>query len=155
MFALWQGASQYANFLEFLRTREKLWEHLANAILNSASCETPLLESLKEKDALNLAYTFRCQSAILGIMAYELFFQKKLLHAESLVKNTAESKDKEQNATKTQKSKATDFPDLKRIWSSWFKEAVLEKLIKSYMCEFNSDIYHGAKVSLMFFSLLI
>ncbi|XP_057456711.1 uncharacterized protein LOC130747712 [Lotus japonicus] len=153
MFALWQGASQYANFLEFLRTREKLWEHLANAILNSASCETPLLESLKEKDALNLAYTFRCQSAILGIMAYELFFQKKLLHAESLVKNTAESKDKEQNATKTQKSKATDVPDLKRIWSSWFKEAFLEKLIKSYMCEFNSDIYHGAKVATTLFSV--
>lgn len=150
MTALWQGATQYANLLESLRSRINFWKHLANAITNTASSETPLLESLKEKDALNLAYSFRCQSAILGIMAYELFLQKKLLHAESLVKNTAESKDKEQNATRTEKSKAVDLHDLKGVWSSWFKDSVLEKLIKTYTsCGHNSDVYDGAKVSLM------
>lgn len=152
MTALWQGATQYANLLESLRSRINFWKHLANAITNTASSETPLLESLKEKDALNLAYSFRCQSAILGIMAYELFLQKKLLHAESLVKNTAESKDKEQNATRTEKSKAVDLHDLKGVWSSWFKDSVLEKLIKTYTsCGHNSDVYDGAKVATSLF----
>lgn len=146
--ALWQGAPQYANLLESLRSHANFWKYLANAITSTASSENPLFESLKGKDALNLAYSFRCQSAILGIMAYEIFLQKKLLHAESLLKNTAESKDKEQNATKTEKSKATDFHDLKGVWSSWFKDSVLEKLIKTYTsCAHNSDVYDGAKVS--------
>jgi nuclear pore complex protein Nup188 len=64
------------------------------------------------------------------------------------VKNTAESKDKEQNATKTEKSKATDFHDLQGIWFSWFKDSVLEKLIKAYASSrHNNDVYDGAKVS--------
>lgn len=156
MVALWQGAPQYPNLLESLRSHGKFWKHLANAISNNGSSETPLLENLKENDALNLAYSFHCQSAILGILAYELFLQKELLHAESLVKNTAESKDREQNVTKTDKSIATDFHDLKGTWSSWFKDSVLEKLIKSYTsCGYNNDIYDGAKVSLMQLFLLI
>ncbi|XP_061362673.1 uncharacterized protein LOC133306382 isoform X2 [Gastrolobium bilobum] len=153
MVALWQGALQYANLLESLRSHGKFWKHLANAISNIASSETPLLDTLKEKDAFNLAYSFHCQSAILAIMAYELFLQKKLLHAESLVKDAAESKEKEQNATKSEKSKATDFDDLKGIWSSWFNDCVLEKLIKSYTsCVYNNDIYYGAKVATSLFS---
>ncbi|KAL5055383.1 hypothetical protein RYX36_036065 [Vicia faba] len=150
--ALWQGAPQYANLLESLRSHVNFWKHLANAITSTASSENPLFESLKGKDALNMAYNFRCQSAILGIMAYEIFLQKKLLHAESLVKNTAESKDKEQNATKTEKSKATDFHDLKGVWSSWFKDSVLEKVIKTYTsCVHNNDVYEGAKVATSLF----
>lgn len=156
MIALWQGAPQYANLLESLRRHEKFWKHMANVISNVASSEIPLLGSLNEKDAFNLAYSFYCQSSILGIMAYELFLQKKMFHAESLVKDAAESKDKEPNATKTEKSKATDLHDLKGIWSSWFNNSILEKLIKSYTsCGYNNDIYCGAKVSLMLFSLLI
>lgn len=149
LIALWQGVPQYGNLLESLRSHGNFWKHLANAISNTASRETPLLKILKEKDAL-LACSFGCQSAILEIMAHELFLQKKLVHAESLMKNTAQSKDNEKNATKTEKAKATDFHDLKGIWSSWFKESVLEKLIKSYTsCGHNNDIYDSAKVSLI------
>ncbi|TKY67768.1 Nucleoporin NUP188-like [Spatholobus suberectus] len=154
MIALWQGAPRYPNLLESLRRHGKFWKFLANAISNIASSEIPLLRSLKEKDAFNLAYSFHCQSSILGIMAYELFLQKKLFHAESLVKDAAESKDKEQNATHTEKSKATDIHDLKGIWSSWFNDSILEKLIKSYTsCGYNNDIYCGAKVATSLFSV--
>ncbi|KAH1141248.1 hypothetical protein GYH30_032485 [Glycine max] len=154
MIALWQGAPHYANLLDALRRHGKFWEHLANAISNIASSEIPLLRSLEEKDAFNLAYCFHCQSSIHGIMAYELFFHKKLFHAESLVKDAAESKDKEQNATKTEKSKAPDLQDLKGIWSSWFNDSILEKLIKSYTsCGYNNDIYGGAKVATSLFSV--
>ncbi|KAE9620270.1 hypothetical protein Lalb_Chr01g0001341 [Lupinus albus] len=154
MVAIWQGASDYANILESLRSYEKFWKHLANAISNIASSETPQLNNLKEKDALNVAYSFHCQSAILGIMAYELFLQKKLLHAQSLVNDAAESKDKAQNATKTSISKATDFHDLKGIWSSWFKDSVLGKLVKSYTSRgHNNEIYYRAKVATSLFSV--
>lgn len=154
MLALWQGAPQYANVLMLLRRHGKFWKHLANAISNIAGSEIPLLRNLKEKDAFNLAYCFHCQSAILEIMAYELFLQKKLFHAESLVKDAAESKDKKQNATKIDKSKATDHHDLKGIWSSWFKDSVLEKLIKSYTSGgYSNDIYCGAKVATSLFSV--
>ncbi|KAL2329164.1 hypothetical protein Fmac_022591 [Flemingia macrophylla] len=152
--ALWQGAPQYANLLELLRRHGKFWKHLASAISNIASSEIPLLRNLKEKDAFNLAYGFHCQAAILEIMAYELFLQKKVFHAESLVKDAAESKDKEQKATKIEKSKATDHHDIKGIWSSWSKDTVLEKLIKSYTSGgYNNDVYCGAKVATSLFSV--
>lgn len=146
MVALWQGAPQYINILESLRSSEKFWKYLSNAIVKVACSETHLLVYLAEKDAQNLANSYLCQSAILGIMAYELFLQKKLLHAESLVKDAAGSEGKEQDATKTEKSKTSGFCDLKEIWSSWCKDSVLEKLMKSYTSGYNDDIYYSAKV---------
>ncbi|XP_057748155.1 uncharacterized protein LOC130967358 isoform X2 [Arachis stenosperma] len=152
MVSLWQGSPQYANLLEILRSYGKFWRHLADAISNVSNTEIPLLETVKEEDACNLAYSFHCQSAILRIMAYELFLQKKLLHAELLGKD--ESKDKEKNATKSDKSNTTDFHELKGIWSSWFKDSVLQKLIKSYTCcGYKNDIYYGAKVATNSFSV--
>ncbi|KAL9296251.1 hypothetical protein ACSQ67_022147 [Phaseolus vulgaris] len=154
MIALWQGAPQYTNLLESLRRHGKFWEHLANAISNIASSEISLLTSLKEKDAFNLAYTFHCQSSILGIMGYELFLQRKLFHAESTVKDAAEFKETEQDVTRTDKSKATNLHDLKGIWSSLFNDSILEKLIKSYISYgHNSDTYNSAKVATSLFSV--
>ncbi|XP_027909728.1 uncharacterized protein LOC114168941 isoform X2 [Vigna unguiculata] len=154
MIALWQGAPLYANLLESLRRHGKFWEHLANAISNIASSGISSPTSVKEKDAFNLAYTFHCQSSILGIMAYELFLQRKLFHAESTVKDAAESKEKEQNVTRTEKSKATNLHDLNGIWSSLFNDSMLEKLIKSYTSYgYNNDIYNGAKVATSLFSV--
>lgn len=154
MIALWQGAPQYINILESLRSSEKFWKHLSDAIVTVSTLETPPLVNLSEKDALSLANSYKCQSAILGIMAYELFLQKKLLQAESLVKDAPGSKDKEQETRKAGKSKISDFCDLKDILSSWCKDSVLEKLMKSYTCGYNDDIYYGAKVRCILFFLV-
>ncbi|KAI4297724.1 hypothetical protein L6164_037599 [Bauhinia variegata] len=151
---LWQGAPQYTNLLESLRISEEFWKQLSNANSEVAASEAPLLDNLTEKAALNRAYRYQCQSAILEIMAYELFLQKKLLLAKSLAKNEAESKEKEQNALKTEKSKAKSLGDLKEIWSSWCKDTVLEKLIKSYTSSgYNNEIYYRAKVATSLFTV--
>ncbi|KAI9127540.1 hypothetical protein K1719_000533 [Acacia pycnantha] len=151
MTALWQGAPQYLKILESLRSSEKFWQYLSNAILKVAGSTTPLPVNLTEKDARNLTNSYLCQSAILGIMSYELFLQKKLLHAESLVKDVAGSQGKEQDGAKTEKSKAPAFPDVKEIWSSWCKDSVLENLMKSYTSGYNDDIYNSAKVAISLF----
>ncbi|XP_028776786.1 uncharacterized protein LOC114733485, partial [Neltuma alba] len=153
MVALWQGASQYLNILESLRSSEKFWKYLSNAILRVAGSTIHLPVNLTEKDAQNLANTYLCQSAILGIMSYELFLQKKLLHAESLVKDATGSQGNEQDGAKTEKSKAPAFCDVKEIWSSWCKDSVLEKLMKSYTSGYNDDIYYSAKVAISLFSV--
>lgn len=153
MTALWQGAAQYLHILEFLRCSEKFWKCLSNAILKVAgSSSSTLSVNLTEKDARNLADSYLCQSAILGIMSYELFLQKKLLHADSLLKDAAGSQGKEQDNARTEKSKAPAFCDVKEIWSSWCKDSVLEKLMKSYTSGYNDDIYTSAKVSFTQFS---
>ncbi|XP_054786453.1 uncharacterized protein LOC129292825 isoform X2 [Prosopis cineraria] len=152
MIALWQGAPQYLNILESLRSSEKFWKYLSDAILKVAG-STALLVNLTEKDARNVANSYLCQSAILGIMSYELFLQKKLLHAESLVKDAAGSQGKEQGGAETEKYKAPVFCDVREIWSSWCKDSVLEKLMKSYTSGYNYDIYDSAKVAIGLFSV--
>lgn len=142
MKALWQGAAQYTHILKWLRSSENLWKQLSNSVLLIAGIEDPPLDNLTEKEALNLACKYQCQSAILEIMAYEMFLQKKLSHAESLVKHAAESKDRIANAVYTEKSKV-----VKDIMSNWCESTVLGNLIKSYTsCEYNNEKYFHAKV---------
>ncbi|GLT69630.1 hypothetical protein SLA2020_417670 [Shorea laevis] len=76
MKALWQGAAQYTHILKWLRSSENLWKQLSNSVLLIAGIEDPPLDNLTEKEALNLACKYQCQSAILEIMAYEMFLQK-------------------------------------------------------------------------------
>jgi nuclear pore complex protein Nup188 len=142
MKALWQGAAQYTHILKWLRSSENLWKQLSNSVLLIAGIEDPPLENLTEKEALNLACKYQCQSAILEIMAYEMFLQKKLSHAESLVKHAIESKDRIENVVYIEKSKV-----VKDIMSNWCESTVLGNLIKSYTsCEYNNEKYFHGKV---------
>ena len=143
MKALWQGAAQYTQILSLLRSSENFWKQLSNTISQIAGIEDPPLENLTEMGGQNFAYKYRCQSAILEIIAYEMFLQKKLSHAESLVKHTAESKNRIENAVNIEKSSAT-----KDIMSNWCGSSVLGNLIKSYTsCEYDNEKYFHAKVS--------
>lgn len=149
MKALWQGAAQYTHILEWLRSSENFWKHLSNYILLIAGTKDGALENLTEKEALDLACKYRCQSVILEIMAYEMFLQKKLSHAESLVKHGAELKDRIENAVNVEKSKA-----VREIVSNWSENSVLANLIQSdTSCDYNNEKFFRAKVTI-FNSLL-
>ncbi|EEF34096.1 conserved hypothetical protein [Ricinus communis] len=144
--ALWQGAAQYINILESLKSFRLFWKKLSNCISLITSSERPVLENLTEKDAQSLAYKYRCQSVILEIMAYEMFLKKKLLHAESLLKEVPRSKGNTENAVNLEKSKSANDCDLKDIMSSWCDISILGNLIKSYTCEFDNEICYHAKL---------
>ncbi|MBA0619886.1 hypothetical protein Godav_005677 [Gossypium davidsonii] len=92
--ALWHGAGQYTTILERLKSSDKFWKQLSNSIFQSAALEDPVLKSIKESEASLLGHKYRCQSAILETMAYDVFLMKKLLYAESLVKDPSESNKK-------------------------------------------------------------
>ncbi|KAJ7978575.1 Nucleoporin like [Quillaja saponaria] len=154
MNALWQGAAEYASLLESLKRSRNFWKQLSNAISLTASSKAPSLDNLSEKETLHFAYSYKCQSAILRIMAYDLFLKKKLLPAESVVKDAAQSKDKLDHAPGSEKSRATFVYDLKDMLSSWCKDSVLENLMKSYASgEYDNRIFYHAKVAVSLFSV--
>ncbi|GMP64164.1 hypothetical protein CsSME_00025565 [Camellia sinensis var. sinensis] len=147
--ALWQGAARFMNILDWLRNSKNFWKQLSNSILQDASMEGSLSENLSEREFLNIAYRHQCQSAVLQIMAYETFLQKKLLRAELLVKQTNESlNDRKEKAVETEKPKDASFLGLKDILSTLREGLVLANLIKSYAsCEYDNDIYLRAKIA--------
>lgn len=116
---------------------------------------TPSLEDVTEIEALNVTYRYRCQSAIMEIMAYDMFLQKKLIDVEPLVKQMLKSKDRVENSMSAAKSKAKNQYDHSDILSSWCQTAVLENLIKSLASyDFDNESYFLAKViSLRLFPL--
>ncbi|XP_022725660.1 uncharacterized protein LOC111282033 [Durio zibethinus] len=137
--SLWHGAGQYRTILERLKSSDKFWKHLSNFISQTAGSEVPLLKSMKDSEALLLGHRYQCQSAILETMAYDMFLMKKLLYAESLVKEHPES---------NKKIEADNYV-LKNILSDWCKSSILECLIKSYAsCKYDNEIYYRAKVAL-------
>ncbi|MBA0743110.1 hypothetical protein Gogos_005828 [Gossypium gossypioides] len=137
--ALWHGAGQYTTILERLKSSDKFWKQLSNSIFQSAALEVPVLKSIKESEASLLGHKYRCQSAILETMAYDVFLTKKLLYAESLVKDPSESNKKIE----------ADNNVMKSILSNWCKSSVLGSLIKSYTsCKYDNEIYFHAKVAL-------
>ena len=147
--ALWQGAAQYADILEWLKNSEKFWKLFCNSISLIARMKDPLPENLTEMEALSLAYKYQCQTAVLEIMAEDLFLQKKLLHAEFLVKLAAESsKEKTGTTVGLEKSRSENLHHLKDVLSSWCENSVLVDLIKSYAsCQYDTEIYLRAKVN--------
>lgn len=153
--ALWQGAAQYADILEQLKNSGKFWKQLSNSILLIASIEAPQRENHIDNEALARAYKYQCQCSMLELMAYDMFLEKKLLDAELLVNQAAESsKEKIGNALSTEKSKSANGHDLKDIVSSWCENSVLGNLMKSYAsCEYDNEICIRAKVAVSLFSV--
>lgn len=151
--ALWQGAAQYADILEWLKNSEKFWKLFCNSISLIARMKAPLPENLTEMEALSLAYKYQCQTAVLEIMAEDLFLQKKLLHAEFLVKLAAESsKEKTGTTVGLEKSRSENLHHLKDVLSSWCENSVLVDLIKSYAsCQYDTEIYLRAKIAASLF----
>ncbi|GLT30700.1 hypothetical protein SLA2020_054910 [Shorea laevis] len=146
--ALWQGAGHYTAVLEQLKNSENFWRHLSNSISRVTNFEAPPIKSLTELEVLNLGYKYKCQSAILEIMAYDMFMKKKLLYVESLVKEDTESSEKAKSAVNSEKSKTINGYDLEDVFSNWSESSVLGSLIKSYTsCEYDNEVLYQAKVS--------
>ncbi|XP_050146122.1 uncharacterized protein LOC126621628 isoform X1 [Malus sylvestris] len=139
--ALWQGAGQYTNILECLKSSENFWKKLSGPISIFSSMQAPPPENA-ETEVEDLSVRYQCQSAILEIIAHDMFLHKKLLHAESFVKQLPES---QQNTVRSEKSKAADLED---ILSAWCGSSVLGNLTKSLTyCEYDPELYLRAKVA--------
>ncbi|KAI9181025.1 hypothetical protein LWI28_010510 [Acer negundo] len=152
--AIWQGAGQYTNILERLKSLGKFWKQLSNSFSLTTSLRSPPFENMTEKEAQSLSYKYQCQSTILEIMAHDMFLQKKLLHAELLVKQATESKGRIENAVSAEQSKSAKDSDLKDILSSWCESSVLSSLIKSYTsCVYDNEIHSRAKVAVSLFTV--
>ncbi|KAM1863181.1 hypothetical protein ACFX14_003560 [Malus domestica] len=143
--ALWQGAGQYTNILECLKSSENFWKKLSSSISITSNVEAPSRENTTETEAEDLSFRYQCQSAILEIIAHDMFLHKKLLHAESFVKQLPESQDSIQNTVRSEKSKAAD---LKAILLAWCESSVLGNLTKSLTyCEYDPELFLRAKVA--------
>lgn len=143
---VWQGAGQYSNILEWMKTSEKFWSQLSEPISSVPSLPSGLT-NLTEREALRLAYKYHCQCNILEILAYDMFVKKKRSHAESLVQKGKESKERIGNAVTAEKSDSANGCNFKAILSSWCESSVLSSLIKSYTsCAYDDEILYHAKV---------
>lgn len=141
--ALWQEAAQYTDILEAIRKSKKFWKDLSQCILLVCHKEAPSLRNLSEAEAKKFARLYQCQSAALDIMALEIFLQKKLFHAESLVRQT----DDPSKAIVTGDD-GINLHHLEDILFSWSENNGLSNLLKSYAaCIWNTDIYLHAKIA--------
>ncbi|XP_043708822.1 uncharacterized protein LOC122658035 isoform X2 [Telopea speciosissima] len=153
--ALWQGATQYVEILQLLRTSDMFWKLLSSSVSQFSTAESSSLENIAGAEALSLAYKYECQSAVLEIMSYEMFLQKKLQEAELPVNRTSEpSKEKSEKTVRIEKTKASNVPALKDILSTWCGSSVMSNLIKSYVsCGFNGEIFLRAKIAASLFAV--
>lgn len=155
--ALWQAAAQFTSVLDLIRNSENFWRHLSSCICknSTSSTEVNLSENLTEMEVLSIAYRIQCQSAVLQILAFEMFLQKKLFHAEFALKQTTESSEDRVRQADNEKSNDAGLLGLKDVLSSFHEGLVLGKMIKSYASwEYDSDRYLRAKVGFLSFLLL-
>lgn len=147
MKALWRGAAQFADVLEQLKKSENFWKQISVPILFVESMQNMPLKSLNEKEARNTSYQYYCQSAVLEIMAYELFLQKKVLYARQ---QSEVLRDGINNNDSSGKTEDKGDSSLKDILSTWCGSSVLNNLINLYTaCQFDNHKYVHMKVSLV------
>ncbi|XP_011046730.1 PREDICTED: uncharacterized protein LOC105141252 isoform X1 [Populus euphratica] len=149
--ALWQGAVHYISILECLKSSGKFWKQLSNCISSDARSIASPFENVAETQSQSLALKYQCQSAILEMMAHDMFLKKKLLHAESVLKEVSEL-ERNNKASSTEKSKSVNDCELKDILSSWWKRPIFGNLINLYAsCEYDNEISNRAKVAASLF----
>ncbi|KAJ6409886.1 hypothetical protein OIU84_009385 [Salix udensis] len=150
--ALWQGAVHYISILECLKSSGNFWKQLSNCISSDARLIASPFENLTATQSQSLALKYQCQSAILEIMAHDMFLMKKLLHAESVLKEVSELKERNEKASSTEKLKSVNDCELKDILSSWWKRPIFGNLINLYAsCEYDNEISNRAKVAASLF----
>ncbi|KAJ8433951.1 hypothetical protein Cgig2_001880 [Carnegiea gigantea] len=149
MKALWQGAAHYNNILVTIRKSKKFWKQLSESILLASNKETPSAKNLSEGDAQKFSCFYQCQSAALDIMALEIFLQKKVLHADSLVKQADESsKGRVADGVETSTQASANLRRLEDILLSWSESSALSNLLRSSAaCIQDADIYLHAKIA--------
>ncbi|CAN1259549.1 Nucleoporin NUP188, partial [Linum perenne] len=153
MKALWQGGAHYISIMDSLKISGKFWTLLCSCISSVAASKDVSLEKLSATEAQSLAYKYKCQSAILEIMACDMFLFKKLLHAESLLKEASQIDKKYKNVLSSEISKS-DRVGARDIWSSWCEKSILGSLIKMYTsCEYENGIFYHTKVASSLFSV--
>ncbi|KAL2937209.1 hypothetical protein RDABS01_020658 [Bienertia sinuspersici] len=145
--ALWQGAAQYIDILEVIRKSKKFWKQLSESILLINSKEASLQKILPETEAQKFAYECQCQSAALDIMALEIFLQKKLSHAQSLMRQ-ADLSLKGGVGVETNAQVSANSEELEEILLSWSDSSSLSNLLKSSaVCMYSSEVYLHAKIA--------
>ncbi|KAL0422870.1 UNVERIFIED_CONTAM: hypothetical protein Slati_3309900 [Sesamum latifolium] len=151
--ALWQGAPQFTKILEQLKVSDKFWRHLTNSV--RLISQVDLSGKLTEKELQNLAYKYQYLSNVLDILGYEIFLQKKLMHAEVDLKRVSKSP-----TNGTEETDASPFAkdggvgSLKEIISTWCKSSILSDLIKACVSwEYGNSSHLRAKVAFGLFAV--
>lgn len=143
--ALWQGAPQFLKTLEQLKVADKFWKHLTSSVVLIA-CRDNLSEKLTEMDFQHMVYGCQIFSNVLDILGYEIFLQKKLMHAATVVNGISESPPN--GAERTYNSNVIKNGSLKETLSTWCKNSILSDLIKACVSsEYDESSHTRAKVS--------
>ncbi|GFP89006.1 nucleoporin nup188 homolog [Phtheirospermum japonicum] len=143
--ALWQGAPQFTKILEQLKVSDKFWKQLTSSAVLFSNYQGNISEKLTEKKIQSMGYRYQFMSDVLDILNYEIFLQKKLMHAEIVVNRLSKSPTNE--TEKKVDSKDGSLSDLKEIISSWCKGSLLSDLIKAFVSWEYDDSHMRAKVS--------
>ncbi|XP_077246551.1 nucleoporin (DUF3414) isoform X2 [Tasmannia lanceolata] len=146
---LWQGATQYMQMLETFKNSEEFWKNLSSSVSLIASKGASSLENQTGDETLHLAYRYQCQSAVLEIMAHEMFLQKKLFNEELLEKSTSEQcRGKIERTVNIDKSKFDNVSGLKDILSTWCERSVMDNLVKSCVpCGYDKEVILRLKIA--------
>ncbi|KAL0334623.1 UNVERIFIED_CONTAM: hypothetical protein Sradi_4674200 [Sesamum radiatum] len=151
--ALWQGAPQFTKILEQLKVSDKFWRHLTNSV--RLISQVNLSGKLTEKELHNLAYEYQYLSNVLDILGYEIFLQKKLMHAEVDLKRVSKSPTngtEETDDSLFAKNEGVGSP--KEIISTWCKSSILSDLIKACVSwEYGNSSHLRAKVAFGLFAV--
>lgn len=136
--------------LEPFRVSNRVWQEFSNIISQVSKLKDSSVGSLGKEEISKLFVKYQCQSAVLEIMACNMFLNKKLLFAESLKKPCLEPNEKTNNAVSPPKLSPTADSDPKDIFSKWCDVSVLDSLIQSVSSlDGESEINFQAKVHLL------
>lgn len=151
--ALWEGAGHYKDLLDWLKRSQDFWKHLSGFI-SFAGIEAHLPRKLAGSEGQSLANKYQCQSAILEIMACDMFLRKKLSHAKLPMEKLDSAKVNNGNAATAEKLKVSDLQDPTVVLSTWCQSSVLESLVKTYAsCGYDGEIWFHLKVAASLFAV--
>ncbi|KAL6545953.1 hypothetical protein OROGR_009827 [Orobanche gracilis] len=148
--ALWEGAPQFTRILEQLTVSDKFWRQLTSSVALFSNDQVLVSEKLTEKKLQDIACRYQIVSDVLDILNYEVFLQKKLMHAAIAV---TISKSPTNGVERKVDSEDDRFNDLNQIISAWCESSLLSDLIKAFVSWEYDDSSHRAKIAASLFAV--
>lgn len=142
---IWQGAPQFSKTLEQLKVADMFWKHLTSSLVLVTRREN-LSDKLTEMDLQNMTCGCQILSNILDILGYEIFMQKKVMHAAAVANRISTSPPN--GAERRENSNFMKNGSLKETISTLCENSVLSDLIKVCVSSgYDESSHTRAKVS--------
>ncbi|KAH9325907.1 hypothetical protein KI387_006085, partial [Taxus chinensis] len=142
----WQGGAEYIHILDKLHKHEMFWKYISTCVSKFS------FSKMNIDEAISKAFHYQCQSAVLHIMANDIFLRRHLVQTEKTLTKSNDSLSNNTNkftmgnGDNSMMLKYAGPSGAEKVLLDWNENSVIRKILQSYAsCLYDKELVLHAK----------